>query len=79
MLFTDLFGGGIADCVVFDPIDCVSESEIEAISAAAARLNVSHVDLLGGARASIGYDPDTRFPPGVSASADPECTYRSNQ
>ena len=70
-LLAELWRGGIADCLVFDPVDCLSEAEIEAISAAAARLSVSHVDLRGGDRDAIGFDPDTRFPPGLWANADP--------
>ncbi len=70
---------GVADCAVFDPIECLSATEIEAISAAAGRLNVSHVDLSSGERADILYEADSRFPPGVWAYADPECTYRSTE
>ena len=76
-LLAELWRGGIADCLVFDPIDCLSETEIEAISGAAARLNISHVDLRGGDREDILFGPDARFPPGVWANADPECTDRT--
>ena len=68
-LVTEPLRGGIADCIIYHPIACLSQTEIGTITNESQRLHITHVDLRTAGRDDIGWDPDYRLgPPKVSAT-----------